>query len=80
MNILQYVFSKSYRKHRWAVRHLAFFRRFLIALRTRQIMKRPPVFPTIVERQYQDNMNKAMGKLIEVPKFKEVSAKELCQP
>lgn len=77
VNALKYVLSNSYRKHRWAARHLRIYRVFSILLQVHKVRKRPLVMSSLVEMQYQDNINKAMGMLVNIPKFSGVSKKDL---
>ena len=77
VNILKYFLSSSYRKHRWARKHLPLYRAFPILLSIHRVQRQPLILGRLVEMQYQDNMNKVMGKLIHIPKYSDVSAKEL---
>jgi len=72
MNIIKYIFSGSYRKHRWAGKHLPLYRALPVLLIAHQIRKKPPIMWGLVEAQYNCDANKAMLKLVEIPKFKEV--------
>ena len=74
MNILLYLTSSSYRKHRWAARHLAFYRANPFLLQIHQIAKTTLVLSRLVETKcYYDYK----GDKVYIPKFRSITAKEV---
>ena len=76
MNILRYLFSSSYRKRRWASRHLVEYRvlcpRWLFIRKYRRIMNLPLIFEKVIGRMPSGEI----GTIV-IPKFREISAVEL---
>ena len=76
MEALRYLFSSSYRKRRWAVRHLAEYRalcpRWLFIRKLRRVMNSPLIFENVVGRMPSGEI----GTIV-IPKFREITAIEL---
>ncbi len=77
MNIFKYLFSNSYRKHRWAAKHLGLYRRFPVLLQSHKVQRMPMIFPELVEAQYTYDVNKAMKGLVRIPKYSDLTGEKL---
>jgi len=76
LKALRYLFSSSYRKRRWAVRHLAEYRalcpRWLFIQKIRRTMNRPLIFEKVIGMMPSGEI----GTIV-IPKFREITAIEL---
>ena len=77
MNIFKYLFSSSYRKHRWAARHLRLYRTFTILLQSHKIQRMPSILSPLIEAQYTYDVNKGMKGLVRIPKFSDLTGEKL---
>ncbi len=76
MNILLYLTSSSYRKCRWAGKHLAFYRANPFLLPIHQIARTTLVLSQLVETKCYFDYNEDK---VYIPKFKQISAKDLTE-
>ncbi len=76
MKKLKYIFSRSYRKHRWASKHLVEYRalcpRWLFIRKIWRVNRRPLIFKIVIEKD-----TTGVERTVIIPKFREITALEL---